>query len=269
MRLFESIIAAWRLRKRTLLAEHQREVALEVEILAEKAAYKKDSNHIFFAGTSDPEYLAEVRRVVDAMVSGEFAMAEGRYRLSKKLKHLGYEPAVGIPDDMEEISPIERGSRKGQSSDARITLVLETNMRIAANRRRMVEGNVPVAFVLYPAWELVRLYQRSVPRGASESRNAGWAVRWRDAGKSVDWEGAVKSPMIARKDSPIWQALGDGAGGQWDTLGNPFPPFAIGSGMAWKSVERDRCIHLKLITADEMPVELLPGAKEIKSIFDQ
>ena len=56
---------------------------------------------------------------------------------------------------------------------------------------------------------------------------------------------------MALKDSPIWQALGDGAGGFRDTLLNPYPPFAYGSGMGWVAVDRDRCVTLGLIGEDE------------------
>ena len=128
----------------------------------------------------------------------------------RKLAQLGYDPEVGFPQDMAQIPPAERGSLQDLSSESRLNLVLETNTRIAANYGRMVEGNTPYARHAYPAWELVRLYTRVVPRGTPDSHTAGWSVRWQDAGKAVGWEGAVSQPMIARKDSPIWQALGDG-----------------------------------------------------------
>ncbi len=226
---------------------------------------------VFSARTTNAEYLEEIARTVDGMLSGKFSMAEGRFRLFKKLKQLGYDPEIGFPEDMASIPPAERGSLQDLSSDARITLVLETNMRIAANYGRMIEGNSPFARYAYPAWEMVRLYVRNVPRGSADSHTAGWVTRWRDAGDAVGWVGALESPMIALKDSPIWQALGDGAGGYQDTLANPFPPFAFNSGYAWKAVDRARCLSLGLVTAEETPGEmqgqLLPGAKEINDVF--
>ena len=228
---------------------------------------------VFSSRTTNAEYLDEDGKTIDGMLSGKFSMSEGRYRLFKKLKQLGYNPEVGFPSDMANIPPAERGSLQDLSSDARITLVLETNMRIAANYGRMVEGNTLFARYAYPAWELVRLYQRNVPRGTPESHTAGWLARWSDAGDAVGWEGAEESPMIALKDSPIWQALGDGAGGYQDTLSNPFPPFAFNSGLAWKAVDRARCLSLGLIAGDDTPGEmegqLLPGAKEINDIFER
>ena len=57
--------------------------------------------------------------------------------------------------------------------------------------------------------------------------------------------------MVALKTSPIWAALGNGAGGYRDTLGNPFPPFAYGSGLAWADVSRDEAIELGLISSSD------------------
>ncbi len=262
---------------------------------------------VFSARTTNAEYLNEVASVVDDMLSGKINMATGRLRLFRKLKQLGYDPAVGFPADMATIPPAEKDSLQDLSSEARLNLVLETNMRIAANYGRMVEGNSPYALHAYPAWELVRLYIRSVPRGTPESHSAGWTARWNDAGESVGWVGVLKpesgnrkpereesraergsrpltaplsslpSPtsglMIARKDSPIWQALGDGAGGHEDTLSNPFPPFAFNSGMAWKAVDRARCLSLALVAPAEssgaMDGELTPGEQEVNDIFDR
>ena len=56
--------------------------------------------------------------------------------------------------------------------------------------------------------------------------------------------------MVALKGSPIWAALGNGAGGYRDTLGNPFPPFAFGSGLAWADISRDEAIKLGLVPGD-------------------
>jgi len=228
---------------------------------------------VFSARVTNAEFLGEVAAVVDDILSGKINMATGRLRLMRKLKELGYDPATGFPGDMAEIPPAERGSLQDVSSEARLDLMLETNTRIAANYGRMVEGNIPYARHAYPGWELVRLYTREVPRGTPESHSAGWDARWHDAGESVGWEGALESPMIARKDSPIWQALGDGVGGYRDTLGNPFPPFAFGSGKGWKARDREDCLAFGLITADETPGEmkgqLTPDEQKANEIFDR
>ena len=228
---------------------------------------------IFSARTTNAEYLGEVARVIDDMLSGKINMADGRLRLFRKLRQLGYDPEIGFPDDMAAVPPAERGSLQDLSSDSRIHLMLETNQRVAANYGRMVSGDTEYARYAYPAWELVRLYNGIVPRGSAESRTAGWEARWHDAGTFVEWAGAIDVPMIARKDSPIWSALGDGAGGYEDTLSNPFPPFAFNSGMAWRAVDRARCIELGLITHNETPAamsaQLVPSEETVDDIFDR
>ncbi len=92
-----------------------------------------------------------------------------------------------------------------------------------------------------PAWKLLRFGQRRVPRD--------WLQRWKAAGDATGWVGAIRDSdvMVALKNSPIWQALGDGVGDYNDTLGNPYPPFAFSSGMDWSGVRRDECIKLGLI----------------------
>ncbi len=228
---------------------------------------------VFSARMTNAEAVQELAEVVDEMLSGKINLATGRLRMMRKLASLGYDPEKGFPEDMAHVPPAERGSLRDLSSERRIELMLETNQRIAANYGRMVAGNRPYALREYPAWELVRLYLRRVPRGSAESHSDGWALRWNSAGESVNWEGAVQSPMIARKDSPIWPALGEGAGGYKDTLDNPFPPFAFNSGLAWREVSRAECDKLGLIEGEDVPEpmqgQLSPGDKEVKAALER
>ena len=228
---------------------------------------------VFSARTTNAEYLEEVAKVVDGMLSGEINMAAGRLQLIRKLAQLGYDPEKGFPGDMANVPPAERGSIQDLSSEGRINLMLETLQRVAANYGQMIEGNTPYARYEYPAYELVRLYVRKVPRGSAESNSAGWDDRWNDAGESVGWVGALKSPKVALKDSPIWPALGNGAGGYRDTLGNPFPPYAFGSGKGRRALDRRDCVELGLISGEEVPEEmkgqLTPGEKEVNEVFSR
>ena len=57
--------------------------------------------------------------------------------------------------------------------------------------------------------------------------------------------------MIALKSSGIWQALGNGAGGYDDALGNPFPPFAVDSGFDVDETSRDQAEKLGLLVKGE------------------
>lgn len=110
-----------------------------------------------------------------------------------------------------------------------------------------------------PALELLRLYDRETPRGYKRESGAlvsvpgdDWASRWRAAATSAGDTDALRildatGRMIALKASPIWQALGDGAGGYDDTLGNPYPPFAFNSGYDVEGVSRHEAEELGLI----------------------
>jgi hypothetical protein len=236
---------------------------------------------IFSARTTNAEYLAEVARNVDDILAGNIGMTEGRIRLMRKLKELGYDPMVGFPQDMANIPPAERHSLQDLSSERRIDLLLETNVRMAQGYAQVLSGNGDYARHHYPAWELTRLYVREIPRGSAESKSTGWEQRWEDAGNEVGWVGASRSSQpstitnqpafIALKDSPIWQALGDGAGGYTDTLNNAFPPFAFRSGYAWRAVDRAKCIELGLISGNEVPAPstatLTPGQQDVVRVI--
>ena len=98
-----------------------------------------------------------------------------------------------------------------------------------------------------------------------------WPQRWKAAGERVAWRGAHRTKMVALKSSPIWQALGDGAGGFRDTLGNPYPPFAFGSSYEWVPVDRLEARELGLLDeaanrAARRAVALLITALAVKAI---
>jgi hypothetical protein len=228
---------------------------------------------IFSARVTNADFLNEVGAAVDDILSGKTNMAQGRWRLLRKLKELGYDPMTGFPGDMANVPPAERDSLQDVSSTQRLDLIIETNVRMASCYAQHLAGNTPYALHAYPAWELVRLFHRDVPRGSPESKSVGWERRWQDAGESVSWEHALQEPMIALKDSRIWQALGDGAGGYRDTLGNPYPPFAFRSGKGRRPFPRPRCIDLGLVSGDETPrrteAQLSPGEKEVRAVADR
>ena len=118
----------------------------------------------------------------------------------------------------------------------------------------------------YPAWEFSRTYDRDVPRGFKlekgqlvEDEEDSWPARWKAAAEESGDEDASRileetDRMIALKASPIWDSLGNGAGGYTDTLGNPFPPFAFNSGYDVDGVPFKECVELGLVNeGDEVP----------------
>lgn len=128
----------------------------------------------------------------------------------------------------------------------------------------------------FPALELHRVFEREVPRG-SEKDPAGPTNGWDDddgrwpaaCDEAEDGDAANvfkdTGRMVALKDSDVWQALGDGAGGYEDTLGNPFAPFAFNSGMDSDEVSRDDAEELGLLDEGE---EAKPAKVDFNSLFD-
>jgi len=175
---------------------------------------------IFSARTFEEPYLGLIREVAAKVAGGRMDDATARMRLQQWLDSSGYAPGPGM-----------KGSLLDRSSARRINLILDTQRTMAANVAN-IQAETDASLDLFPAHELVRFGTRRVPRD-------DWHLRWKSAGEACGGEGASQGGrMMARKDSPVWQALGDGAGGFTDTLGNPYPPFAFGSSMDWMPVDR-------------------------------
>ena len=131
----------------------------------------------------------------------------------------------------------------------------------------------------YPAWEFHRLYERDVPRGYKrtgkgviEVPEENWPTRLAEAGEQcgddnwLEWEGDDQAGRgVALKSSGIWQALGDGAGGYDDTLGNPFYPFAFNSGFGTDGVPYNECVQLGLIEDGDRPE---PAKVDFAKLFE-
>jgi hypothetical protein len=136
---------------------------------------------------------------------------------------------------------------------------------VAQGAGNYVRANAADTVEAYPGWELLRVYDRMVPRGFKigpkgelvEDPEDAWPARWRAAAEGLDDEDAIigtletTGRMIALKNSDIWQRLGDGAGGYDDTLGNPFPPFAFNSGFDVNEVSDKECVDFGLLGVNE------------------
>lgn len=154
----------------------------------------------------------ELQPIIDAYNAGEINLAELRERVASVY----------------------------EANEPRIDFIAQTQRRMAQSLGQLAAGSTPGQLRRYPAWRLVRGGTRMVPRG-------DWARRWAAAGSATAWQGACKDDLVALKNSPIWAALGQGAGGFRDAIGNPFPPFAFGSGMTWERVSRDEAEELGLV----------------------
>lgn len=194
---------------------------------------------VFSARMASASYLAKIREVCTELSAGRINAAKAREVLLNALAQMGHDTT----DDGKLSNPV---------SERRLNLILETQRQMAASVARL-NLETDDTLDMYPAWELTRADKPAKPRD-------DWTARWNAAGESVGWKGARKGAyygsgvgisFVALKSSPIWTALGNGAGGFRDTLGNPFPPFAYGSYMDWVDVDRETCERLGLLSPDE------------------
>jgi hypothetical protein len=204
----------------------------------------------FSARTAEAEYLEKARQVCADVAAGRIGTAEARFRLERELDALGH-PNAGN----------ESGDITDPGSIARLDLIIDTQRDMAHSVAR-IQAQTPEIVALKPAWRLVRVGTRKDPRN--------WAERWEQAAAAVNWDGVARNgEMVARKDSPIWDALGAGAGGHKDTLGNPYPPFAFNSGMDIFPVDADECESIGLDVSDLRPpkgASLAPDKDDIDRI---
>jgi hypothetical protein len=218
---------------------------LDSAAIREQIASEIRRRSIFSATTVQADYLTRMQQVLSEVSSGTMDDATARKMLQDFLDSTGY-----VADNPQSITDL--------GSKLRLDLIINTQREMAANVAR-IQGQTQQDLDLYPAWELVPMGIRRKPR-------TDWPMRWSAAGNSVGWDGAVKSRMMARKDSPIWVALGDGTGGYDDAIGNPYPPFAFNSSHAWLAISREEASASGL-QVDDMTrpdVTLSPGEQEIK-----
>lgn len=166
------------------------------------------------------------------------SIPEAKAQLREAMREAGMMPA---PSGTREI--------KDFYSDARRQLMVETNVLDTLNFGRWKATQDQVALDVNPAWELVRMIETRVQRD--------WQERWLAAAEATGGFDGCTDPreaggrMVALKNHPIWQALGDGEGGYDDTLGNPWPPFAFNSGMNVIDVSRDDAVALGIMGPDD------------------
>ncbi len=190
---------------------------------------------VFSARLSLAEPLQSLKDNMQKIVSGDRdeygrlrSIPEAKAQLREAMVRAGYMPQPG-----------QAGTLLDHLSDARRSLIVETNVLDTLNFGRWESGQDQDSLDINPGWELVRMRDSKVPRD--------WESRWDDAGGEF-FDGGR---MIALKNDPVWQALGDGDGGYEDTLGNPWPPFAFNSGMSTIDVSRKECVELGVMEEDD------------------
>ena len=205
---------------------------------------------VFTARGANLTFVSRLKEVIDKVANGDMDRATARWQLKEVLKSVGYTPAKGFPSDISgDVPPAEVGTLQDLSSDLRLNFIIETQIKLMQGRGQQIRGMAPGDLAAFPAWELVRVSDRTAPRkwaameDGTPARHDGKVderARWTIAGGKT-WNGR----MIALKGDPIWGELG-GSGNFDDALDVDYPPFAFNSGMGWEPVTRDECERLGL-----------------------
>ena len=200
-------------------------------------------NQSFFSAQTLNPYLLQVYRdriggiLNPVPAAGEvttpFNPAYTRAAIKDLLAEVGYEP-----------KPEDAGTLKDLSSDARINLVIKTNIELSEGQGMWMQTQQAALLDEWPAWELFRAEARVNVRD--------WINRFRLAGSQTGdpiGTGWIITPdfrMIALKNHPIWEELGSSENFN-DALDTVWPPFAFNSGMWVRDVDRDETESLGLI----------------------
>lgn len=193
-------------------------------------------NSVFAARATSAVFVSKIKEVIDGVLSGDLDEASARLALKETLQALNYTPEGGFPDaPAGSVPPALKGTIEDLSSDRRLNLILRTQAGLMRGAAQKLQGHDPGALRQFPAWELVRVEERKVPRD--------WEARWVIAMENLDRgdelprddQGNVKMDevrMIAMKGDPIWAALGSSELFD-DALDVDHPPFAFESGRGW------------------------------------
>jgi hypothetical protein len=222
---------------------------------------------LFSARTLSTELLGRYKETIGSIINPQQVLREGATQTVTE----GFDPATArlsikrlLAEQGYRAEPGEEGTIKDLSSDARINLVVSTNVKLAHGAGRFVQQNADADVVdLWPALEFVRFGARKEPRGWQ-----GVNGLWIQACRRVMDERAIRAwgatgRMVALKSSGVWFDLGnsDYVDGGMD---NPYPPFALGSGMSTEEKSREETIELGLLEEGEA---VLPARLDLGSLF--
>jgi hypothetical protein len=218
-------------------ARKVRPTALDTEGI--RRVWLKDSlaRSVFSARTTHAGYLTSLEKQIEAVLQGRDP-AFARRILKGQLTRLAYDPETGFPGDDElGIPPARPGSIRDLSSDARLKLILETQVALLEGRAQQLAGLEPRALKLEPAYELLRAGAPRAPRD--------WIARWKKAGGRVRVDKKGRPRLVATKEDALWSRLGDPRRFA-DALSTDHPPFAFNSSMAWEPLSVRECRALRL-----------------------
>lgn len=172
----------------------------------------------FSSQVASARILHALREQVAAATEGAKSDSEIRRDIREYISQAGYNPGEA------------RGTIKDLFTKSRLDVIIDTNRRQARGFAQHMEATTNGALRAFPAYELVRVYERK------QKRN--WLARWIQAGGKV----YLGNRMIALKTDPIWSRI--------SAFGSPYPPFDWGSGMGVEDVGRGECLDLGVIDED-------------------
>ncbi len=224
---------------------------------------------LFSAQTLSEGLLARYKEMITSIVEPDQVLREGELQPVTE----GFDPASArlaikrfLADEGYKAEAGEEGTIKDLSSDKRINLVVDTNVKLAEGAGRFVQQNAdPDVVELWPALEFVRFEDRKEPRDWDGANGL-----WINACRRADDDDAIRvwgetGRMCALKSSGVWDELGNSEyvdGG----LDNPYPPFAFGSGMWTEEMSRDEAIEVGLIDEGD---ETKPAEFDLASLFSE
>lgn len=179
----------------------------------------------FSAGVESARVLNRVQSGVLEILShsrNEFGVLTDRSKLIADITRLAEAEGLAPAD------PSLKGTVQDITSERRAELIYEQQTGQAYGRANWKADMDEDILNAAPAWELVRVESRKIPRD--------WIQRWRAAGGRF-FQG---NRMIALKTDAVWERL--------SRFGTPWPPFDFGSGMGVEDVLRPECIELGLIS---------------------
>jgi len=206
----------------------------------------------FSAGVTSAQFLAAQKKAVSDLIArakgtnekGETYWKMDRAQFIAQMRQMGEALNIQKPGGRAD-GKVREGDVADPVSIARLRLIINTQLELAYGYADWLTGMDPDILEAYPAWELVRISPRRIPRN--------WPVRWAEAAMAVNWEGVLRDGrgrMIALKTSRIWIAL--------SRFKKPHPPFDFGSGMGVEEIERSEAEDLGLLDADTVLLPAIP-----------
>ena len=214
---------------------------------------------VFVSRAANVVFLSKVKEVIDAVAAGTMDKVSARAILGETLRAIGYTPEDGFPDDESgEVPEAIAGTLQDLSSQRRLNLIVNTQVDLMNGRGQQLRGMETERFQQFPAWELIRVKQRTAPRNWGDTqegtppRHHGQPdirSRWTIAGGDF-----VSERLIALKGSPVWGELGASENFD-DALDVDHPPFAFNSGMGWAEVSAAECAAIGVVGPNGESIE--------------